>query len=508
MKTNILKSYLAILVFIGTTTFLHAQQTATIVEGVRLAPMSNNSLGSSTFAGNANKNYNEADLKSKEISKELNAPKNAEIFIENSSRGIIVKTWDQQKVKITTTVYFDGDSKLSDEEWLEKVNLSLKTVGASVKIKSGSVGGSNLYYFNQAAGSYNNSNGGVAVFNGTGENIGTKNNIKRVVTVTVPAGSKLDIESKYADVTLGANTEDLNLDIANGNLEAENINKLVLRSKYSNITVGDVKTAEVELTNGRFNAKNIDDLDIESKYSTIEMALAKKLLIRSTNDEYEIEEVGEINGRKNYGNLRINKLLLSIDIEGNNADVRIRNLSPTVSLIKIDNKYADIRIPLKNTKNYSVDFSGAYSSVYGNFEKKSTVSTGAEEPTISDISLQPTNAIFERSSPSRLSTTNSRTATTSPEAAIAGSDSSHSSAKAAPKKVSGRVISSNNENALSYQRANAMGTLAPLTAIGYGSRFNAFSGSSENPSKFTAIIGDGKGLKISLKCQNCTVDFK
>ncbi|MFZ8299872.1 hypothetical protein ACO1LN_13910, partial [Staphylococcus aureus] len=26
--------------------------------------------------------------------------------------------------------------------------------------------------------------------------------------------------------------------------------------------------------------------------------------------------------------------------------------------------------------------------------------------------------------------------------------------------------------------------------------------------RFSAAVGDGKGLKIDMKCQNCTVDFK
>ncbi|MCW3088434.1 MAG: hypothetical protein JWQ78_1820, partial [Sediminibacterium sp.] len=289
---------------------------------------------------------NEADLKSKEVSKEIVTPKNGEIYIENSSRGIVVKTWDQQKVKVTTTVYYEGESKLTDEEWLEKMNLSLKTLGTSVKIKSGSVGGGMYYpYTSGTSGMISSSGGGVAIFNSNGQNVGTKSNLKRIVTITVPAGSKLDIESKYADVQLPGNIGDANVDITNGNLEAEDLNKLILRSKYSNVNIGDVKTAEVEFLNGRFSAKNIDDLDIDSKYSTIEMALAKKLVLRSTNDEYEIEEVGEARGRKSYGNLRITKLISSLEVDGTNADVRVRNVSPTVSLIKLDDKYADVRIP-------------------------------------------------------------------------------------------------------------------------------------------------------------------
>ncbi len=426
------------------------------------APRPANSLSPVVVAGyatNANglsysgseKKFNDADLKSKEVSKEIAVPKGGEIYIENASRGIVVKTWDQPKVKVTTTVYYDGESKLTDDEWLEKVNLSLKTLGSSVKVKSGTVSGNgSLFTTNASAYTVYGGSGssGVAVFNGNGQNIGTKANIKRVVTVTVPTGSKIDIESKYADVSLPANIGDANIDITNGNLEAENLTKLILRSKYSNVNIGDVKTAEVEFNNGRFTAKSIDELDIESKYSTIEMAAANKISLRSTNDEYEIEEAGEVHGRKSYGNLRITKLNNSLEMEGTNADVKVRKLGTAVSLIKLDDKYADIRIPLKENKNYNIDFAGVYSSVYGNFEKKEV----KEERVIED-------------------------------------------------KATGSITATN----LPRYNTTVEGRLAPMGTISSLSRYNT---SNVGPSKFTATVGDGKGLKIEVKCQNCTVDFK
>jgi hypothetical protein len=100
------------------------------------------------------KNFKDEDLKTKEVSKEVSVPKGGEIYIENASRNIIIKTWDQPKVKVTTTVYYDGESKLTDEEWLEKVNLSLKTLGSSVKVKSGSIGGSSFYSSGSGAFTY------------------------------------------------------------------------------------------------------------------------------------------------------------------------------------------------------------------------------------------------------------------------------------------------------------------------------------------------------------------
>lgn len=447
MKTRIIS--LALL-SVTVTAALQAQQATTIYNSSQNAPV--------VVEGREIKNE---DLKSKEVSKEINMPKSGEIYIENASRALVIKTWDQPKVKITTTVYYSGEDKFTDEEFLEKVNISLRALGNSVKVKSG-IGFSGSYTFSgnapaaAASGmvySYNSS-GGVTVMNSNGMVLGTKNNQKRVLVVTVPAGSKLDIESKYSDITLPDGITDVSVDITNGNLEAGNLSKLVLRSKYSNANIGNIKNAELEFTNGRFTAQNIDDLDIESKYSTIEAAAVKKTVIRSTNDEYEIEEVNDIRGHKNYGNLRITQLAGAMDIEGINADIKVRKVSASVSSIKLDDKYADIRIPLRDLKNYAVDFTGAYSSVYGNFEKKEITETAknAEKPAVKQESTA-----------------------TAPQ--VAGSQN----------KVSETVIA----------------RTIPGISI-----YNPGFGNTNGPSRFTASVGDGKGLKLDLKCQNCTVDLK
>lgn len=374
------------------------------------------------------------DLKSKEVSQEIASSKTPDIFIDNTSRNIVIKTWDQPKVKVTTTVYFEGEGKLSDEEWFEKMNLSLKTMGGSVKIKSGNVGGGS-YTFNGNSFGWTGQGGGVAVFSAEGMNIGTKSNTKRLVTIYIPAGSKLDVESKYADVQISGSLGTASIDLANGNLDAENFSKLMLHSKYSNVSVGNVAYAEIEFMNGRFSAKNLDDADLDTKYSTIEAVLVKKGVFRSTNDEYEFEEAQELRGRKNYGNMRITRLSNSLELDGTNADIKIRNIDAGASLIRVDNKYADIRLPLKQVKNFNIRYNGPFSSVYGNFERNAlaeeTKKTEKKDPSISDA-------------------------------------------------ISGRIAQE--------------------------LRFAGERNNIEN--RFTATGGDGKGLKIEMNCQNCTVDFK
>lgn len=390
------------------------------------------------------------DLKSKEISMELPASKTAEIFIENNSRNLEIKVWDQQKVKVVTTVQYDGDaSKVTDAEWFEKINLTFRSTTNTIKIKT-AASGNNFYRIDGNSVSWGGA--GLAVA-GSDLYVG-QGKAKKSVTIYIPKENSLDIESKYAEVLIDGSINKLNADITNGGLELGDANKLSLRSKYSNVTVGNLKTAEVELINGRFIAKDVEDLDLDTKYATIEAGSVKKLMVRSTNDEYEIEEVGSIIGRKNYGNLRITKLNTSMDFDGTNADIKIRNIGAGLESIKINDKYADIRLPMRNVKNYNVVYHGAYSTVYAGFDKKPI-----------EVKEETKNTTKQENASASMGT------------------------EISPRpKTSAGVVSS--------------------VRTPYIREHSSDSYSSDSDSHFTATVGDGKGAKLDLKCQNCTVDFK
>jgi hypothetical protein len=320
------------------------------------------------------------DLKTKEVSMELPATKGGDVFIESSSRTIEIKTWEQAKVKVTTTIYYEGDAnKLSDEEWFEKLNLAVKTLGNSIIVKSGTVGSGSYSYGNESFAWSSGGTSGVAIFDGNGKNIGTKSSLKRIVTIYVPTANKIDIDTKYSDVNVGNGANKISLNITNGNAEIGDVNTLILRSKYSNVSCGDVKTGEIEFINGRFIAKNCNELDVDTKYSTFEVGSVKKINIKSTNDEYEIDEVSSFQGRKSYGNLRITNLTNSFELDGTNADIKIRNVAAAVNAIRIDNKYADIRLPMREVKNYTIKYNGPWSTIYGNFEKQPLPTETADE---------------------------------------------------------------------------------------------------------------------------------
>ena len=217
---------------------------------------------------------------------------------------------------------------------------------------------------------------------------------KSTLVVYVPSDVKLEIENKYGNINIGDNYKEASLNITNGSLDARKIADLKLISKYSSVNIGDVDDAEIEVENGNFTAGNIKQLDIDSKYSTIEYDNGTNMIIRSQNDNYIVESLDNLQGRKSYGSFRLNKLVKSFDLDGQNADLRIKNMMRGVEKVKLNDRYADIRLPVKELQNYAVNFEGNYSTVYGPFEKHVPEVSAADKKEIENNKNTSENTIY------------------------------------------------------------------------------------------------------------------
>ena len=423
-------------------------------------------------------------VKRKTIALEVAATANSSVFIENISRKVIIKTWNENKVKIEALINYRGEARYTDQEWFDQLNIHLKATNNNVVISAAATGNITSGFSGQITygGSptkkttslFSSSGSGVsgdknkelsaldaARFDGDGNWVNRKAGIGRTVTVYIPAASRVDVESVYADIIAENNLKQLSVEIKNANLVLQDVDDLNLQSLYCNVHVENVKDARIELVNGRLVGKKFDKLDIDTKSSTVELGSVREVDITSVNDQYEIDEVGDVKGRKDHGNLRITSLKNTFDVTGTNADIKIRSIESTASLIKIDGKYADIRLPVNNLKNFTVDFDGKFSSVYTPFEKTILESTGDK------------GEKGEKGGKEEKTTTSTTVTTTG--------------------------------------KGNKLNTVSQYpggyTYTTYGSGGNFGEGTD---GKFKAVVGDAKGKVTAFKltCVNCTVDFK
>jgi hypothetical protein len=323
----------------------------------------------------------------KTVSQEVDLPANGTVTIDSKTRDLEVLTWNQSKVKLVLTVVANKNWDSSKADW-EDMGVSIKQFGSRVSINNKAVGVNNF----GLSGNYYQNFDNDAAFSGTvtmsGQDFvevldaanertarssgnrksGSKPKVR--LTVYVPEKASLEIDNSYGNIYLGGVMNKLELDAKNCTIEAKNINSGRLKLKYAHLVMQDGTDLEVALENGDMKAKSIGTLDIDSKYSDVDIDKVDRIIMRSNNDEYNIEELGDLDGRKNYGSMRVEQLSKAFTLTGSNADVKIRRVSGSTETIKIDNKYADIRLPLRDVSNYQIFFEGAYSTIFAAFEKE------------------------------------------------------------------------------------------------------------------------------------------
>ncbi len=420
-----------------------------------------------TIAVNA-QNYDvaearEAPVKTREVTAELAATKGGVIHIDNQSRDLEIRTWAQDKVKVVATIIVNADNKdKNDAETMAEAGIQIKamTTKVDIKVRAGSgcgCGTNSFGYLNGSGTSSGVSWSGAA----SGYNLyddGQPKSKTSLLILYVPEAAKLDIDNKSKEIKLMNNIKSLTMDVENSRVDGKDLGELKIISKHCNFNFGNIEDAELEMQNDHFSAFSIAKADIDSRYTNIEYETGTSLMLRSQNDEMEVGELSVLDGRKNFGNFRINKLLKSINLEGANSDIKIKSFSADVESVKIINSYGDIRLPVKNLTNYSVDFKGRYATVFTPFERLQV----PEE--MRKNSVDPTE-----------------------------------------KK--------NNENTMQTITNNGQKlTNVYLSAGAYNNEdyYKSTWATNDSPTWFLGKVGntDGKHTKFWIRCPSCTVDFK
>jgi hypothetical protein len=428
----------------------------------------------------------------KDVVFEVPAEKGSTIHIVNNNCNLDIRSWTESKVKIATTVSVDEKlANMTVEMLMEHGGLSVKSFGNRVNIESKYTLQLSKYYidgnplFNKltTSGQYLFPNEHPTVNHTEPTTAETElreilasqetanirkeiyhsiisSNNSKVMTIYIPEGARLDVDNKGTNIIINTNIGNASFKMSRTNLDARDFNRLTVVGDYSTLNISDATDAEIELENGTLTARIIGNLDLDCTNSEIEYEGGEYCYLRSQSDRITIDEIGKIDGRKLYGDLRIGKLKNSIDIEGANADIKIRHLLPEVDKIKINNKYADLRLPVKQLSNYTVTFFGANSTVFASFEKV---------PVLETLKLQPVDG-----------TKNNKTD--------------------AEKKLSTTMLEQGVDVRKVYTMVDGEPVYFPSTRT-----FGEIA-----PVKFTASVGatTGKYTKFDIVCHQCSVDFK
>ncbi len=417
----------------------------------------------------------------KELAQELPADKNAVIKIVNTTCNLDIRPWAEAKVRMVTSVYVAEEKadKITPEEMMENAGIIFKSFGNRVDIQTrASFENERPSLYQRIRNSSSNVSQDMAenhsltssLFNTTQESVRwniTGPSTRQKMTLYIPKGCKLDIDNRNTSVIINDDINDARFKLNHSNLDARNFGKVYITAEYFAINISDVQEAELELENGNFTGGILQTLDLDSKSSEIDYESGMTLYLRSQNDRITVDQIAKVAGRKLYGDLRIGKLITELDIEGLNADIRIRSISPLAEKVKIIDQYADLRLPVKNITNYAVLFKGEKSTVFTPFEKVAVL-----DPIVTKEEQKTTGkpAITRKS---------------------------QMEIHPLPKEVDSMTLAERQRYLFELLKKDAPNS----TASFLGERA---------PSQFKASNGDttGKHTRFEITCNQCSVDFK
>lgn len=300
----------------------------------------------------------------KTVSQEINLSKALDVLIDMTG-DLTVKTWNDNKVKIEATLKIDERNEMTNDQLLEMIGASIREFGSTVRVKCRN----SLFY--TVGGSTGQTLGVITASTGLTYGVSKE---KREVTLYIPSQSALEIENKYSHLAIQGNIKSLILNNTNGQIDVDNIDRLVLRSKQGSLTAKVISDGDINITHGRISLKELNKGRLTGSYNTIEIEKVGDVTLGSNSDDIDIDNSGSLTGVKNYGSLRINTSG-KLDLEGINSNIKLRNLTPGTSLIRIINRNAELRLPVQDIKNGSIEVKGSFNRFYSSFTDKMTVDT-------------------------------------------------------------------------------------------------------------------------------------
>jgi hypothetical protein len=399
----------------------------------------------------------------KTVSQEINLSRALDVLIDMSG-DLTVKTWNDNKVKIETTLKIDERNEMTNDQLLQMIGVSVKEFGSTVRVKC-----NNGLYYLMAGSNISQTLGVITASTGIAYGVSKE---KRMVTLYIPSQSALEIENKLGHLVIQGNLKSLILNNTNGQVEADNIDRLQLRSKLGSFSAGVVNDGDITIFHGRMSLKELIKGSFTGSYNTVEIEKVGDLTLGSNSDDIDIDNSASLTGVKNYGSLRINSSG-KLDLEGVNSNIKLRNITPGAGLIRIVNRSAELRLPVREIKNYAIAVRGSFNRFYSSFTDRMTVDT------------------------------------------LPAAEVNEIKAKYESILQASKVIASSNLIGTTYSPGSNLST---ISVTGYGTGSNTLSvrsagvapGSNVNNNlRHTIKTGDGASqIKFDVTCTNCTLDLK
>lgn len=280
------------------------------------------------------------------IDKNWNVASNDRLKITFYDSDVKFSTWEKNEVRISGEIILEGinteDFKTLSTAVAELIDKSNGTNIDTRLIESSKT--SNLF----------GSTTKIELYNGEKISVGK---IKISYQLWMPATMSLNLSSKYNNLKIDNLKGDVNLELYNCDVDMGDFgDKSHFDAKYSTVNAGKGKDVKFEIYDSKFTFDELNKVIVNSKYSKFTSKSVNLLVLESYNDTYTIESLKGIDIDAKYttlnakGNSNLGKFNLY------DCTINIENFTR----IEYDSKYSE----LKANKVETFDIKTSYNDTY------------------------------------------------------------------------------------------------------------------------------------------------
>lgn len=263
---------------------------------------------------------------SKTIKKEFAISPTGTTYLDNKYGKIEVKTWDQNRVRITVTIKVKASSESAAGDIFDRIGINFSSgegyVKAQTSIEPNKKGWLQWSWFGTTSGDYSIN-----------------------YEVFLPETNSLDIRHRYGDLFVAAMKGKVNLDVkyVNFNIEAMGDNSSLLFG-YGNGTISRAVNLNAEVNYSKLNLEESENVKITSKYTQVNIGKAKDLNAITRYDTYVIKQIQDLKNTGAYDNFKISNaanIEINSKYSGLKAEKISQSLTSTLSYGSVDVKMAE-----------------------------------------------------------------------------------------------------------------------------------------------------------------------
>lgn len=287
----------------------------------------------------------------KEFHEEYNAGANSTLQLSNKYGDVVIDSWDQDKVVIDVKVTVEMPNREKAQELIQYINVEFAQNGDVISAKT---------VIDDK-------------FNFRGWGGSRKFSID--YSVKMPAKAALALSNRYGNTDIDELDGLVNLDIKYGNLTLGKITSLK-RDPINTINIaygkGSIEEAGwLDLTLryvGDSEITKCQALLLDSKYSKLSVGELSSLVGESKYDNLNIDQVNNLVLENGYTETKIGTLNKKLQYNGSYGSFSVERIPAGFESIDVDTRYMGVNLGIDDAANYNLDAHVSYGGLKYNEE--------------------------------------------------------------------------------------------------------------------------------------------